>query len=88
MLFTTSMPLSYFPGWARLKRNSVWPGARFHASHTLYFLHLFEPLEVKHDFASYLIGEQGLLCALVQIALAIHTLWLWRQQTPDAKVPV
>ena len=39
------------------------------------------------DFAGYLVGEQGLLCALVQVVLAIYTLWLWRQQALAAKLP-
>ena len=48
------MALSYFLGWARLQSASVWPSALFHASHNFYFLHLFEPVEVRNTSASYL----------------------------------
>jgi uncharacterized protein len=80
MFFLTCMSLSYFLGWARLQSDSVWPSALFHASHNLYFLHLFEPVEVRAPSASFLIGEQGLLCAAVQIALSGFVLWAWRRQ--------
>jgi membrane protease YdiL (CAAX protease family) len=81
MFFLACMALSYFLGWARLQSASVWPSALFHASHNLYFLHLFEPVELRNMSATYLIGEQGLLCAFVQLALAAFTLWAWRRQT-------
>jgi len=86
MFFLMCMGLSYFLGWARLQSASVWPSALFHASHNLYFLHLFEPVEVKNASASYLIGEQGLLCLAVQVALAAYTLWAWRRQTKNADI--
>jgi membrane protease YdiL (CAAX protease family) len=88
LFFVTCMSLSYFLGWVRLQRASVWPSALFHASHNLYFLHVFEPVAVKNSFASYLMGEQGLLCAMVQVALAMFALRLWRRQTLAARVPI
>jgi membrane protease YdiL (CAAX protease family) len=84
MFFVSCMALSYFLGWVRLQSASVWPSALFHASHNFYFLHLFEPVEVRDATASYLIGEQGLLCAAVQVALAAGTFWAWRRQTVAA----
>lgn len=88
MFFVTCMALSYFLGWARLRSASVWPSALFHASHNFYFLYLFEPVVVKNASASYLIGEQGLLCAIVQVGLAALTLLLWRRQSTTAPAAI
>ena len=34
-----------------------------------------EPVVVRTPAASYLLGEQGLLCLAVQVVLAVATLW-------------
>ncbi|NVO05161.1 MAG: CPBP family intramembrane metalloprotease [Rhodoferax sp.] len=86
MFFVTCMSLGYVLGWVRLQSGSVWPSALFHASHNLYFLHLFEPVTLNNSVASYLVGEQGLLCALVQVALALFVLWRWRRQAPPGVI--
>lgn len=79
VFFASCMMLSFFLGWARQQSASVWPSALFHASHNFYFLYLFEPVEQKSPLASYLIGEEGLLCALVQAMLAGFVAWRWRR---------
>jgi hypothetical protein len=53
--------------------------AQFHAGHNFYFLYPFEPVEQRSAAASYLIGVEGLLCPLVQVALAAFTAVLWRR---------
>lgn len=80
MFLGSCVALCYLLGWVRLAGASVWPCALFHASHNFYFLHLFEPLEPKHPSASYLVGEQGLLCALVLVGLAIVALRAMRRR--------
>lgn len=84
VFFLTCMTLSVFLGWVWSESASVWPSALFHASHNFYFLHLFEPVEVRDPSASYLIGEQGLLCLAVQAALAACTSWAWRRRAVAA----
>lgn len=84
VFFLSCMMLSYFLGWVRMQGNSVWPSALFHASHNFYFLYLFEPVTQTNPAASYLIGEQGLLCAIVQVALAGLAVVLWRRERAAA----
>ncbi len=79
MFFLSCMCLSYFLGWARQRSNSVWASAMFHASHNIYFLYFFEPVTIRNDLATYLVGEQGLLLLFVELLLAGFTLWAWRR---------
>ena len=51
----------------------------FHASHNIYFLYFFEPVTLRNDLATYLVGEQGLLLLFVELLLAGFTLWAWRR---------
>ena len=80
MFFVTMVALSYFLGWARQESDSVWPSAVFHASHNLFFLHLFQPVVQTSELSSWLVGEQGLAIALVQTALGIFGLYCFRNR--------
>jgi len=80
MFFLSCMCMCYFFAWARAKSDSVWASAMFHASHNMYFLYFFEPVTIRNPVATYLVGEQGLLLLIVESALAVVTLWVWRRQ--------
>jgi hypothetical protein len=45
-----------------------------------------ERYEWRYGFWCSFVGEQGLLCAFVQMALAAFTLWVWRRQPKHADV--
>ena len=65
--------LSCFLGAARLKSNSVWPSAVFHASHNFYFQNWFEPAEARSSAADYLVGEQGFMLLVAMALLLAYT---------------
>jgi membrane protease YdiL (CAAX protease family) len=77
--------------WLRLKSGSVWPAALLHGSHNAFMLYVFNPLTSDAGGTWRLLGEYGLVSALVGVALLI-VFWLLRRQLPvaaaaDAAVP-
>jgi uncharacterized protein len=75
MFLVVMVFLSYFLGWARQQSNSVWPSTVYHASHNVFFLHLFAMRGQDEGAAGYLVGEQGMAVALVATALGVIALW-------------
>ncbi len=74
--------LSCFLGAARLKSDSVWPSAFFHASHNFFFQNWFEPAEAQSSAADYLVGEQGLMLLVMMAVLLAYT----RRAIPPARI--
>lgn len=75
--------LSIFLGWVRERSDSVWPCALFHASHNLIFLHLFDPMKLRIASSTWLVGEQGLLLALVLAPLGVYAFLASRKHRPS-----
>jgi uncharacterized protein len=82
MFLISVISLSYFLGWVRQQSESVWPCAFFHASHNLIFLHLFDPMRLKNSASVWLVGEQGLLIALVLASMGVYALVANRGHRP------
>jgi len=78
MFLVAVVGVSFFLGWARQRSDSVWPSTFFHASHNLFFLHVFEPVAQKTALASWLAGEQGACLAVVLVLLGAVALALNR----------
>jgi uncharacterized protein len=85
MFTITVMALSYVLAWMRLSSASMWPAAFFHAEHNNTFLHLFDPMKRNAPYTDYLVGELGVLLAIVMSALAV--LVLIRQEKRVARLP-
>ncbi|MBL0311373.1 MAG: CPBP family intramembrane metalloprotease [Holophagaceae bacterium] len=79
MFLISVVALSIFLGWARERSDSVWPCAFFHASHNLIFLHLFDPMKLQNASSTWLVGEQGLLLALVLAPLGVYAFFASRK---------
>lgn len=75
MFFISIIALSLFLGLVRERSDSVWPCVLFHASHNLIFLHLFDPMKLRNTSSTWLVGEQGLLLALVMASLGAYALF-------------
>lgn len=66
--------------WLRLRANSVWPCALFHASHNLFIQGFFTPLTgPKGRITPYMIDEFGVAVPLVVLAIAVLA-WSARDQ--------
>jgi membrane protease YdiL (CAAX protease family) len=83
MFLISVVALSIFLGWVRERSDSVWPCAFFHVSHNLIFLHLFDPMKLRNTSSSWLVGEQGLLLALVIAPLGVYASWASRKPQPS-----
>lgn len=82
MFLISVIGLSYFLGWVRQQSESVWPCAFFHASHNLIFLHLFDPMRLQKAASVWLVGEQGLLLAVVLASMGVYALFANRGHRP------
>ena len=59
--------------WLRLKSQSVWPCAVFHASHNVFIQAFFTPLTAPHGtITAYAIDEFGFAIPVLAIAIAIY----------------
>ena len=83
MFLVSVVALSIFLGWVRERSDSVWPCAFFHASHNLIFLHLFDPMKLRNASSTWLVGEQGLLLALVLVPLGMYGFLASRKLRPS-----
>ncbi len=64
--------------WLRLRSNSVWPCALFHASHNVFIQSFFTPLTgSRGSITPYIIDEFGIAVPLVVLVIAIL---LWRNR--------
>jgi membrane protease YdiL (CAAX protease family) len=73
-----SFPLS----WLRLKSGSVWTAALLHGSHNVFMLHLFNVLTTDSGNTWLLLGEYGLVAAVIGVILAV-IFWTLRKRLPE-----
>jgi membrane protease YdiL (CAAX protease family) len=74
MVLSVCIPMA----WLRLRSNSLWPAAIFHASHNLFIQAIYTPLTSEHGkITPYAIDEFGFVLPLVTLAVAI---WFWRKR--------
>ena len=83
MFLISVIGLSYFLGWVRQQSESMWPCALFHASHNLIFLHLFDRMRLQSASSTWLVGEQGLLLAVVLASMGVYALFAIRGHRPS-----
>ena len=70
--------------WLRLKSQSVWPCAIFHASHNVFIQAFFTPLTTHTSrMTAYAIDEFGFAIPLLAIAIAIYV-WTRRREVSAA----
>jgi membrane protease YdiL (CAAX protease family) len=69
--------------WLRLRSNSVWPCALFHASHNVFIQDFFTPLTgARGTITPYIIDEFGIALPLVVLVIAI-IVWRAKDQIRD-----
>ena len=71
--------LSVILTWIRLRSNSVWPCAIFHASHNLFIQAFFTPLTGSTKHTPYAVGEFGVAVPAVVLVFAM-LFWAYRVQ--------
>lgn len=58
--------------WLRMKSNSLWPVAVFHATHNGVIQMFFDRITIENDYTKYFTGEFGIALALSATAMAIY----------------
>ncbi|MBC9032270.1 CPBP family intramembrane metalloprotease [Sphingomonas sp. JC676] len=72
------LSISVILTWLRMRSNSVWPCAIFHASHNIFVQAVFTPLTGARGAATpYAIGEFGVA---VPAALVLVATWFWMKR--------
>lgn len=70
--------LSFATAWLRLKSGSVWTAALLHGSHNVFMLHVFNTLTTDLGSTWLLLGEYGVVFAVIGLLLIIL---FWRLRT-------
>ncbi|MFH1347691.1 MAG: CPBP family intramembrane glutamic endopeptidase [Candidatus Margulisiibacteriota bacterium] len=82
LLVVTVTAMTFPISWFRLKAGTVWVAALMHGSHNLYIQRLFDPLTTETGpLSKYMIGESGIVLAVIFVLLAI-IFWSLRHQLP------
>jgi CAAX protease family protein len=73
----------------RLKSDSVWPCAIFHASHNLFIQGFFTPLTgARGDITPYAIDEFGFAVPLAATLFAVGFWKLWKKTGEPLRDPI
>ena len=70
--------LSFAAAWLRVKSGSVWASSLLHGSHNVFMLHIFNALTTDSGGTWLLLGEYGVVSAVMGLLLAIL---FWSLQT-------
>jgi membrane protease YdiL (CAAX protease family) len=80
--FTTlAVGVSFAVAWLRLKSGSVWTAALLHGSHNVFMLHVFNTLTTDTGGTWLLLGEYGVVTAVMGLLIAI-LFWCLRTRLP------
>ncbi len=63
--------LSFAAAWLRLKSGSIWTAALLHGSHNVFMLHVFNVLTTDSGNTWLLLGEYGVVTAVMGLLIAI-----------------
>jgi hypothetical protein len=83
MVLAMSGPIA----WLRLKAGSFWPCVTFHASHNLLVQGIFDPLSGRGSGQVTMVGEFGVVMALVVFFTALP-FWLMGLRRPPTAAPL
>jgi membrane protease YdiL (CAAX protease family) len=79
---------SFILAWLRLRSNSVWPCAIFHASHNLFIQGFFTPLTgAKGDATRFAVDEFGWAVPLAVTLFAVGAWMAWRRGSRGQVAP-
>lgn len=70
-------------GWLTMASLSLWPAVLMHAVHNVFFQGIFDNYTGSTPLSPYMVGESGLLPAIVYTAVAI---WIWKTKRAEASI--
>jgi membrane protease YdiL (CAAX protease family) len=83
MFFISIMARSFLHNWFRARSGSVWPNVFLHASHNIFFLHVFDPLMARYPLTDFFVSESGVLLMVIQVLMVLY-IWAHRDELPAA----
>jgi membrane protease YdiL (CAAX protease family) len=83
IFFISIIARSFLHNWFRARSGSVWPNVILHASHNIFFLHVFDPLMSRYPLTDFFVTEFGVLLLVVHVLMALYV-WAHRHELPAA----
>ena len=83
IFFISIIARSFLHNWFRARSGSVWPNVILHASHNIFFLHVFDPLMSRYPLTDFLVTEFGLGLMVINVLMALY-IWAHRDKIPAA----
>ena len=83
MFFISIIARSFLHNWFRARSGSVWPNVFLHASHNIFFLHVFDPLMARYPLTDFFVTEFGVGLMVIHVLMALYV-WAHRSKLPSA----
>jgi membrane protease YdiL (CAAX protease family) len=83
MFFISIIARSFLHNWFRARSGSVWPNVFLHASHNIFFEHVFDPLMARYPLTDFFVTEFGVLLMVIHVLMALY-IWAHRGELPAA----
>ena len=83
MFFISAIALTFVFNWFRARSGSVWPAMVLHASHNIFFLHVYDPLMARYALTDFFVTEFGAGLMVISVLMALY-IWAPRDELPAA----
>jgi protein-S-isoprenylcysteine O-methyltransferase Ste14 len=83
MFFISAIALTFVHNWLRARSGSVWPAVFFHASHNIFFNHVYDPLMARYPLTDFFVTEFGAGLLVISVLMALY-IWAHRDELPAA----
>ena len=81
MFFISAIALTFVHNWFRFRSGSVWPAVVLHASHNIFFLHVYDPLMTRYLLTDFFVTEFGAGLMVLSVLMALY-IWAHREALP------
>jgi membrane protease YdiL (CAAX protease family) len=83
MFFISAIALTFVHNWFRARSGSVWPAVFLHASHNIFFNHVYDPLMARYSLTDFFVTEFGVGLMVISVLMALYV-WAHRDAIPAA----
>jgi hypothetical protein len=81
MFLISGIAMTFVYNWFRAKSGSVWPAVVLHASHNVFFLHVYDPLMARYPLTDFFVTEFGAGLMAISVLMALYV-WAHRDDLP------
>jgi len=96
VFFISTIAYTFVNNWLRARSGSVWPAVVLHASHNIFFEHVYDPLMARYPLTDFFVTEFGVGLMVINVLMALYV-WAHRREldpkpeatmTMTAKLPM